>query len=156
MIGIDLKLTVMAAADINVGVVAKWCIISMGCLVSILALNVAPVLGQDNGTLNGTVSFLENYDSQSDAQHFRILNNGEQVQLVLDEYAGTSQSMPSYLYEPSLFKSCPKSMSNIILSSLSMRTSCLCHSWGLNMMLVCQAYTTNSNYMNSCNMNGSN
>lgn len=45
------------------------------------------------GGTSTPVSFLQNYASASDAQHFRVLNNGQQVQLVLDEYSG-SQLLP--------------------------------------------------------------
>lgn len=34
-------------------------------------------------------SFLDNYGSLSDQQHFRVLNNGQQVQLVLDQFSGS-------------------------------------------------------------------
>lgn len=53
------------------------------------------VLGVSQGGGPSTsVSFLQNYASASDAQHFRVLNNGQQVQLVLDEYSG-SQVLPN-------------------------------------------------------------
>jgi len=53
------------------------------------------VLGvSQGGEASTSVSFLQNYASASDAQHFRVLNNGQQVQLVLDEYSG-SQVFPN-------------------------------------------------------------
>ncbi|KAG0576832.1 hypothetical protein M758_5G117000 [Ceratodon purpureus] len=79
----------MAATDVEVEGAAKWWRLYMACLISTLALNVRPVLGQGNGSQTGPVNFLENYVSQSDAQHFRLLNDGQQVQLVLDEYAAS-------------------------------------------------------------------
>ena len=87
----------MAATDVEVEGAAKWWRLYMACLISTLALNVRPVLGQGNGSQTGPVNFLENYVSQSDAQHFRLLNDGQQVQLVLDEYAGNPFRMPPYL-----------------------------------------------------------
>ncbi len=60
-----------------------------------VALNVIPVLSQGSGSQTGPLSFFENYESKSDAQHFKVLNNGQQVQLVLDEYAGMSLTMAS-------------------------------------------------------------
>ena len=53
-------------------------------------LTVAGVVLGDSqgGGASTSVSFLQNYASASDAQHFRVLNNGQQVQLVLDEYSG--------------------------------------------------------------------
>jgi len=77
----------VAIADVEVG---RWRMLPITICMFFVALNVIPVLGQGIGSQNGPVSFTDNYESQSDAQHFRLLNNGQQAQLVLDEYSGTS------------------------------------------------------------------
>lgn len=71
----------------------RWRMLPVTICVVFVALNVMilPVLSQGVGSQTGPVSFMDNYESQSDAQHVHVLNNGQQVQLVLDEYAGTSQ-----------------------------------------------------------------
>jgi hypothetical protein len=37
-----------------------------------------------------TTSFMANYESGFDWQHFRVLNNGSQAQLILDEYSAST------------------------------------------------------------------
>lgn len=54
-------------------------------MVMTMSTSVVPGLGQDATP----PSFLDNYGSLSDQQHFRVLNNGQQVQLVLDQFSGT-------------------------------------------------------------------
>lgn len=84
----------MSEANVKlVGVVWRWWTPHVMCVIWTMAMNMITVLGQGTGSLTGAVTFLENYESQSDSQHFRILNDGHQVQLVLDEYAGTWQSV---------------------------------------------------------------
>jgi len=58
------------------------------------------VLGQDAGSNNNRpTSFLENYSSASDNQHFQVLNNGQRVQLILDEYSAAGfGSKHKYLF----------------------------------------------------------
>lgn len=64
----------------------------------VLAFVVASVAAQGNVAQNvSNVLFPENYESQSDAQHFKMLENGRQVQLVLDEYAGDFLSCERFL-----------------------------------------------------------
>lgn len=82
----DLRFAVMA---VKVGVPRRWWTLSVACVVLLVLNTVQTVRGQGMVAQNGSVHFLDNYESQSDAQHFRMLNNGAQVQLVLDEYAGT-------------------------------------------------------------------
>jgi xyloglucan:xyloglucosyl transferase len=76
----------VSLADAEVG---RWQMLLMTICVVFAALNVMPVLSQGIGSQSGTVSFMDNYESQSDAQHFHVLNNGQQVQLVLDEYSAS-------------------------------------------------------------------
>jgi hypothetical protein len=81
-----------AATGVEVaGVSRRWWIFLLACWVFV-ALNVTPGLSQGVGSQTGPVSFLENYESASDAQHFKVLDNGQQVQLVLDQYSGMSQT----------------------------------------------------------------
>lgn len=54
-------------------------------MVMTMSTSVVPGFGQDATP----PSFLDNYGSLSDQQHFRVLNNGQQVQLVLDQFSGT-------------------------------------------------------------------
>jgi len=58
------------------------------------------VLGQDAGSNNNhPTSFLENYSSASDSQHFQVLNSGQRVQLILDEYSAAGfGSKHKYLF----------------------------------------------------------
>lgn len=59
------------------------------------------VFCQDAGTQNNNhaTTFLENYFSASDSQHFRVLNNGQRVQLILDEYSAAGfGSKHKYLF----------------------------------------------------------
>ncbi|XP_024398145.1 xyloglucan endotransglucosylase protein 34 isoform X1 [Physcomitrium patens] len=80
----------MSEANVKlVGVVWRWWTPHVMCVIWTMAMNMITVLGQGTGSLTGAVTFLENYESQSDSQHFRILNDGHQVQLVLDEYAAS-------------------------------------------------------------------
>jgi hypothetical protein len=61
--------------------------IRMFFLVMVMTMSTSVVLGlgQDATPPN----FSDNYGSLSDQQHFRVLNNGQQVQLVLDQFSGT-------------------------------------------------------------------
>jgi xyloglucan:xyloglucosyl transferase len=46
-----------------------------------------------------TTSFMANYESGFDWQHFRVLNNGSQAQLILDEYSASNfKSKNTYLF----------------------------------------------------------
>lgn len=57
------------------------------CIVS--NLQILLVLGQYEGSNSGSTKFMTNYASSSDGQHFRILSNGQQVQLLLDEHSAS-------------------------------------------------------------------
>lgn len=85
----------MAVTDDKIRTSARWITFFFAAWSVFTALNVMPVLSQGTGSLTGPVHFLENYESRSDAQHFRLLNSGQQVQLVLDEYSGTPQRIPA-------------------------------------------------------------
>ena len=75
------------STEVEVAVAMSWRV-SMTLILVFGALSVTPVLSQGIGSQTGPVSFSENYESQSDAQHFKLLSNGQQAQLVLDEYSG--------------------------------------------------------------------
>lgn len=64
---------------------SRW-LVSLVVLLCML-MNVE-VRGQDVDSDNKHVTgFLENYASASDSQHFKVLDNGQRVQLLLDEYS---------------------------------------------------------------------
>ena len=83
--------------------------IRMFFFVMVMTMSTSVVLGQDATP----PSFLDNYGSLSDQQHFRVLNNGQQVQLVLDQFSGNLSwtQMPS---GKSSFNSLPYSVSRKI------------------------------------------
>lgn len=77
----------------------QW-VVALACLGFMVSKIVVLVAGQGIGAQQTPTPFTENYVSQSDLQHFRVLNNGMQVQLVLDEYSGDStlHANPLVLY----------------------------------------------------------
>lgn len=79
----------------------QW-VVALVCLAFMVSNIVVLVAGQGIGAQQTPTPFMENYVSQSDLQHFRVLNNGMQVQLVLDEYSGDS-TLHSNSHVPCLY-----------------------------------------------------
>lgn len=76
----------MAAALKFEGSRTWWLILCVAYMVANLQVLVLGQIGESNSY---PTTFMTNYASGSDSQHFRVLNSGQQVQLILDEYSAS-------------------------------------------------------------------